>query len=322
MIRKLLLAAAATALMASQAMFPTKALADTTLKLVEVITSPERTETLKSDRQDLRGRQSRHQGRDHLAALGPGLREVRHHGLGRRHARRRRDAGPLAVALCQQRHAGEPRALSRQVGPHQGPQRPRAGDGPLRQEDSLHAALRLLSARAVLQQEAVQAGRHRRAADDARRLPRRRQEGLGATRQVRLLPARRPRRPQRLDDVRRHRQRVDNAFFKRGRHLDPDRPGLGQGPHVPGRSLQERLRAEGQRELGLQRDRHRLLFRHLRHARPGSRRADRRRRAHEQGRLRRRADAQGRRRQGLPDARLCVLVDVLRRPSTRTSPGS
>lgn len=42
MIRKLLLAAAASALLATQAM------ADTTLKLVEVITSPERTETLKS----------------------------------------------------------------------------------------------------------------------------------------------------------------------------------------------------------------------------------------------------------------------------------
>ena len=41
MIRKLLIAAAASALMATQAM------ADTTLKLVEVITSPERTETLK-----------------------------------------------------------------------------------------------------------------------------------------------------------------------------------------------------------------------------------------------------------------------------------
>src|ERR1043165_7545530 len=41
MIRTLLIAAAASALMATQAM------ADTTLKLVEVITSPERTETLK-----------------------------------------------------------------------------------------------------------------------------------------------------------------------------------------------------------------------------------------------------------------------------------
>src|SRR6187200_2842281 len=42
MIRKLLLAAAASALLATQAM------ADTTLSLVEVITSPERTETLKA----------------------------------------------------------------------------------------------------------------------------------------------------------------------------------------------------------------------------------------------------------------------------------
>ena len=53
------------------------------------------------------------------------------------------------------------------MGPHRGPERPRAGDGPLRQQDGLHAALRLLSAGHVLQQGAVQAGRHRRAAEDA-----------------------------------------------------------------------------------------------------------------------------------------------------------
>ena len=37
------------------------------------------------DRRQVRGRQSRHQGRDHLAALGPGVREIRDHGVGRRH---------------------------------------------------------------------------------------------------------------------------------------------------------------------------------------------------------------------------------------------
>ena len=114
----------------------------------------------------------------------------------------------------------------------------------------------------------------------------------------------------------------DNDLLQGRRHLDLRRPGLGQGRHLPRRPLQERLRAEGQRQLGLQRDRRRLLFRHLRHARPGPRRADRRRRAHEAGGLRRRAVAEGPGRQGLPDHRLCRLVDVLQQRATRTWPGS
>ena len=118
------------------------------------------------DRRQVRGRQSRHQGRDHLAALGRGVPEIRDHGVGRRTARRGGDAGHLAVALCQQRPAREPRALSRQMGAHRGPDRPRAGARPRRQEHRLHAALRLLSARDVLQQEAVPGGRRRRAAED------------------------------------------------------------------------------------------------------------------------------------------------------------
>ena len=206
------------------------------------------------------------------------------------------------------------------MGIHQGPERPRAGDRPRRQEHRLHAALRLLSAGHVLQQEALPGGRRRRAAEDAGRV-RGRQEGLGAARQVRLLPARRPGRPERLDDVRRHHGRRQQLLQARTAPR-PCRSGLGQGHHLAHRSLQEGLRAEGQRQLGLQRDRRRLLFRHLRHARPGSRCADRHRRAHEQGRLRRRAHAEGPGRQGVPDARLCWLVDVLRQPRTRTCPGS
>ena len=173
MIRKLLLAAAATALMASQAMFPTKALADTTLKLVEVITSPERTETLKSIVKTFEDANPGTKVEIISLPWGQAFEKFATMVSAGDVAGRRRDAGPLAVALRQQRHAREPRALSRQVGIHQGPQRPRARDGPLRQEHRLCAALRLLSARAVLQQEAVQAGRHRRAAEDARRLPRR-----------------------------------------------------------------------------------------------------------------------------------------------------
>ena len=67
-------------------------------------------------RRRVRGGQSRRHGRDHLAALGRGVREVRHHGLRRRDAGRGRDARHLAGALRQERLAGEPRALSREVG--------------------------------------------------------------------------------------------------------------------------------------------------------------------------------------------------------------
>ena len=124
-----------------------------------------------------------------------------------------------------------------------------------------------------------EAGLDRRA-DDARRVRGSQQEDLRHPRQIRLLPARRARRLQRHAHVHEHRQR-QGRLFQRGRHLDHQRGRLGQGPADAGRHLQERLGAEGQRELGLQRDRHRLLFRHLRHARPGSGRADRHRREDE-----------------------------------------
>ena len=70
------------------------------------------------------------------------------------------------------------------------------------------------------------------------------------------------------------------------------------------------LCAEGRGQLGLQRDRHRLLFRHLRHAQPGSGCADRHRREDERRRFRGRADAGRTERQVLPDPRLCRLGDV------------
>ena len=88
------------------------------------------------------------------------------------------------------------------------------------------------------------------------------------------------------------------------------------------RPVPERLRAAGQRQLGLQRDRRRLLLRHLRHAGSGSRRADRDRRADGPCGLRSRADAARAGWQVLPDHRLRRLVDVRGRRSTRTRPGS
>ena len=83
--------------------------AQTTLQLVEVITSPQRTEVAAGHGRPVRGGQSRRHGRDHLAALGPGVREARDHGPGRPDPGRGRDARPLAVALRQQRPAGRPR---------------------------------------------------------------------------------------------------------------------------------------------------------------------------------------------------------------------
>ena len=77
------------------------------------------------------------------------------------------------------------------------------------------------------------------------------------------------------------RRTARTTFFNEDGTSTFNEPGCGQGPAVAGRHVQEGLRAEGQRELGLQRDRRRLLFRHLRHARPGSGRADRHRRADE-----------------------------------------
>ena len=75
---------------------------------------------------------------------------------------------------------------------------------------------------------------------------------------------------------------------------------------------------QGQRQLGLQRDRRRLLLRHLRDARPGPGRADRDQGAHARGGLRGRADAARARRQVVPDHRLRRLVDVRGLASTRT----
>jgi multiple sugar transport system substrate-binding protein len=85
-----------------------------------------------------------------------------------------------------------------------------------------------------------------------------------------------------------------NQFFQ-GRRAPRtfSEPGWVGGLQVPDRHLQGRPRPEGQRELGLQRNRRRVLFRHLRHARPGSGRADRHRRADERRGLRRRSDAEG-----------------------------
>lgn len=65
---------------------------------------------------------------------------------------------------------------------------------------------------------------------------------------------------------------------------------------------------------GLQRDRRRLLQRHLRLPRPGSGRVDRDRPAHEAGGFRRHHHAQGAERQGLYHDRLCRLVDSCRQP--------
>ena len=153
------------------------------------------------DRCRFREGQSGNARRDHISSVGPGFRKVCHDGLGRRYPRRGGDARPLACALRRHRAARESRALSRQMGPDRGAQRPRAGDGPLLQQDSLHGALRLLPAGLVLQQDPVQAGWYRQAAGDHGRVRRRREEDLGPARQIRLLPARRARRPQRLDDV-------------------------------------------------------------------------------------------------------------------------
>ena len=146
------------------------------------------------------------------------------------------------------------------------------------------------------------------AADHARRVPRRRREGLGAPGQVRLLHARRPRRPQRLGDVRGDHGRRQR-LLRRRRQVDLQQRRLGQGPDLVYRPLQGRPRPEGQRQLGLQRDRRRLLLRHLRLPRPGPRRAHRHRRADEARAVRRDDLPEGPGRQGLPDHRLRRLVD-------------
>ena len=140
-------------------------------------------------------------------------------------------------------------------------------------------------------------------------------------RQIRLLPARRAGRAERLDDVRRHQCRLERLLQRR-RHLDLDRAGLGRRHQVPDRHLQGRAGAEGQRQLGLQRDRRGLLLRHLRHARPGSRRADRHRRADERRGFRRRADAERPGRQELSRPSAMPAGRCSPTASTRTRPGS
>ena len=65
-------------------------------------------------------------------------------------------------------------------------------------------------------------------------------EGRQAARQIRLLPARRTGRPQRLGDVRRQHGRLQH-ILQRGRHLDHEQRRLGQGPDLGRRSLQEGL---------------------------------------------------------------------------------
>ena len=194
------------------------------------------------------------------------------------------------------------------MGAHRRPDGPGAGTRPRRQGHGLYAALRLLSARHVLQQEDLRGSRRRRPAEDHGRVRRRFGKNLQAAGQIRLLPTRRSGRPQRLDDVRRHDGRRQ-YLLQRRRHVEIQRRGLGQGLYLADRPLQEGLCAEGQRQLGLQRDRRRLLHRHLRDARSGSGCADRHQRAHGCRRLRCRADAEGPGRQDLPDHRLCRLVD-------------
>ena len=101
----------AVALLAGQAQ------ADTTLQLTEVITSPQRTELLKGMIAKFEAANPGREGRGHLAALGPGVREAGDHGPGRPDPRRGRDARALAVALRQQRPAREPEALDGPSGP-------------------------------------------------------------------------------------------------------------------------------------------------------------------------------------------------------------
>ena len=153
---KRLLAATALA-----ALFATSAFADTTLKLVEVITSPQRTETLEGHRRPVRGGQPRHHGRDHLAALGRGVPEVRHHGLGGRAARRGRDARHLARALRQQQPARRPHRPTSRTGSTPRDLNDRATELGAVGDKPLHAALRLLPAGDVLQQGPAQGGRRR-----------------------------------------------------------------------------------------------------------------------------------------------------------------
>ena len=188
-------------------------------------------------------------------------------------------------------------------------------------EHRLYAALRLLSARHVLQQEALR----RRPASPSRR--RRSTNSCAAAEKVSKLPGKYGYclrgGPGGLNGWMMFGATMAgaNTFFNEDGTSTLNSEGWVKGIDWWSTSTR-RASAEGQRQLGLQRDRRRLLFRHLRHARPGSGRADRHRRAHEAGGFRRHADAEGPGRQGLPDHRLCRLVDVLRPARTRTWPGS
>ena len=275
MLKRLLLGATACLLLGAPAR------ADTTLKLVEVITSPERTETLKGI---VDGFEKSHPG-VHVEitslAWGSAFREVRHDGVGRRHARRRRDAGPLAVALCGERAAREPRTLPRPSGTKPSGLNDRALEmgryvGKTAYMLPYGFYLRALFYNKVLFKQAGIADPPKTMdefAADAKKI-------ATLPGKVGLLSSRRPRRPERLDDVRRDRSRLRCLLPRRWR-LDPERTRLDQGIAVPGQSLQDRRSAEGQRQLGLQRDRGGLLLGHLRDARPGSGRLDRHSRTNE-----------------------------------------
>ncbi len=76
------------------------ALAATKLELVEVITSPERTDVPEIAARDLREGQPGHHRRCGVATLGKRLREAGDDGSGRSGPRRGRDAGALDGALC------------------------------------------------------------------------------------------------------------------------------------------------------------------------------------------------------------------------------
>ena len=217
-----------------------EARADTTLKLAEVITSPQRTEILKGLIAKFEQANPGRQGRDDLAALGPGLREVRHHGPGRRHARRGRDAGPLAGALRQrwQLENLEPwiakwddaRKLTSDA----------LQIGSLRQEHAYMMPygfyLRAMFCNKKLFQEA---GLDRAAGDDGR-VRRGLEEDLGQ----------RPGKygyclrggPGGLNGWIMFMRTPDghNELLQPGRHLDPQPARAGQGPADPGRHLQER----------------------------------------------------------------------------------
>ncbi len=141
--------------------------AETKVQLVEVITSPQRTEFLKQAAGRIRESQSRHQGRDRVAALGPGLREIPQHGAGRRDARCRRDAGAMDGPLCQQRPARGSWPLHEGLAGTRNARRSRQAVRLDRQEHAIHDPLRLLRPRDVLEQEALRrSGTLRATADD------------------------------------------------------------------------------------------------------------------------------------------------------------